>query len=86
MSANDNRPHIKPTPAFLQRLPKTDLHVHLDGSMRLQTIIELAEQQGVELPANDPAGLAKAIQWFAGRQRRLGRVPESMSASMSEAA
>ncbi|MFO0658962.1 MAG: adenosine deaminase [Polyangiaceae bacterium] len=42
---------------FFQRLPKTDLHVHLDGSLRLQTIFELAEEQGVELPAKDPEKL-----------------------------
>lgn len=57
----DPRPRIRPTPSFLARLPKTDLHVHLDGSMRLETIIALAAEQGVELPATDPAGLAKAI-------------------------
>lgn len=57
----DKRPQIKPTPAFIARLPKTDLHVHLDGSLRLETIIDFAHEQGVELPADDPAGLAKAI-------------------------
>ncbi|MBV5337208.1 MAG: adenosine deaminase, partial [Deltaproteobacteria bacterium] len=36
----------------IQRLPKTDLHVHLDGSLRIQTILELAEQQKVNLPAD----------------------------------
>lgn len=61
MTQRENRPHIKPTAAFLARLPKTDLHVHLDGSLRLETIIDLAARQGVELPATDPAGLAKAI-------------------------
>ena len=30
------------TPAFLEAIPKTDLHVHLDGSLRLATLIELA--------------------------------------------
>ena len=35
----------------IQRLPKTDLHVHLDGSLRLQTILDLAQEQGVQLPA-----------------------------------
>eukprot|EP00750_Incisomonas_marina_P020070 INCI3697.3.p1 GENE.INCI3697.3~~INCI3697.3.p1 ORF type:complete len:349 (-),score=39.70 INCI3697.3:333-1379(-) len=35
---------------FLQKLPKTDLHVHLDGSLRISTIIELAEKDGLELP------------------------------------
>ncbi len=38
------------TREFLHRIPKTDLHVHLDGSLRLETILELAEEQGVELP------------------------------------
>ncbi len=36
----------------IQRLPKTDLHVHLDGSLRIQTILELAEHQKVKLPAD----------------------------------
>ena len=36
----------------IQRLPKTDLHVHLDGSLRIQTILDLAQEQGVLLPAS----------------------------------
>jgi len=44
-----------------QALPKTDLHVHLDGSLRLSTILEIAERQGIRLPAHDEAGLAQAI-------------------------
>lgn len=62
MTANEKtKPRIKPTLEFLERLPKTDLHVHLDGSLRLTTILELAAEQGVELPADDPEGLAKAM-------------------------
>ncbi len=38
--------------AFIEKLPKTDLHVHLDGSMRVETLIELAKAQGVPLPAD----------------------------------
>lgn len=49
------------TEALLRDLPKTDLHCHLDGSVRLATVLELAEQQGVRLPADTPEGLAKAI-------------------------
>lgn len=47
--------------SFFERLPKTDLHVHLDGSLRTETILELAESQGIELPATDVPGLRKAI-------------------------
>jgi adenosine deaminase len=49
---------------FLEKLPKTDLHCHLDGSLRVSTILELAEQQKVPLPAQDPDRLFKLI--YAG--------------------
>ena len=45
----------------IEKLPKTDLHVHLDGSLRLATILDLAEKQKVELPSKDPEGLRKAM-------------------------
>ena len=46
---------------FLHKLPKTDLHLHLDGSVRLQTIMELAEKYKVTLPAQDLEGLRNYI-------------------------
>lgn len=52
-----NHPAPELTTDFLRRLPKTDLHVHLDGSLRIETILELAQQQKVRLPAEDPDGL-----------------------------
>ena len=45
----------------IEKLPKTDLHVHLDGSLRLKTILDLAERQRIELPARDEDGLRKAM-------------------------
>ena len=33
------------TDTLIHELPKTDLHVHLDGSLRLSTIMELAKKQ-----------------------------------------
>lgn len=32
------------------KLPKTDLHCHLDGSLRIETIIELIKEQGMPYP------------------------------------
>jgi len=49
------------SPELLRALPKTDLHVHLDGSMRIPTLIELAERHGVELPATDEVGLRREV-------------------------
>lgn len=46
---------------FIRRIPKTDLHVHLDGSLRIPTLIELAKKANVELPAYDEAGLKKTV-------------------------
>lgn len=51
----------KITPEFIRRIPKTDLHVHLDGSLRIPTLIELANAEGVELPATDEAGLKEKV-------------------------
>ena len=49
------------TDELLRALPKTDLHCHLDGSLRLATVLDLAEKQKVRLPAETPEALAKAI-------------------------
>lgn len=46
---------------FVAALPKTDLHVHLDGSLRLETLIELARARNVELPAQTPEGLKELV-------------------------
>lgn len=42
--------------------PKADLHCHLDGSLRLGTIIELAREGKVELPSYDEAGLREHLR------------------------
>lgn len=45
----------------IEKLPKTDLHVHLDGSLRLSTILDMADKQRVELPSTNEDGLRKAM-------------------------
>lgn len=47
--------------ALLRALPKSDLHCHLDGSLRLQTLIELARERKVQLPSETPEGLCELV-------------------------
>lgn len=47
--------------ALIDALPKTDLHVHLDGSLRLGTLIDLAKTQGVTLPSYTETGLHELV-------------------------
>jgi adenosine deaminase len=43
-------------------LPCIDLHRHLDGNMRSTTILDLARQHGIRLPADTPEGLRPHVQ------------------------
>ncbi|XP_022618949.1 adenosine deaminase [Seriola dumerili] len=57
--------------------PKVELHVHLDGAIRVQTILDIAKRRGIFLPANtveeltsviileEPATLTKFLGKFA---------------------
>lgn len=45
-------------------LPKVELHVHLEGSMRPETLLRLARKRDVTLPADSEEGLRR---WFRFR-------------------
>ncbi len=51
----------RPTEDQVKRLPKALLHDHLDGGLRPQTIIDIAQEIGHILPTYDAAELA---EWF----------------------
>ncbi len=44
---------------FAQKMPKAELHVHLEGSILPRTLIKLAHRNHVILPGNDEAGLVE---------------------------
>jgi adenosine deaminase len=50
-----------PLRRFVEAMPKVELHVHLEGAMRPATLLRLARRRGVDLPADDEAGLDA---WF----------------------
>ena len=46
---------------IIKRIPKVELHDHLDGGLRPSTVIELAEKNGIPIPSRDPNELQA---WF----------------------
>ncbi len=45
-----------------KHLPLLDLHRHLEGSLRLESLVELADQYGIGLPASSIEGLRPYVQ------------------------
>ena len=66
-----------------------DLHRHLDGAIRLETVLELAQEKGIELPAKDleslrphvvVEGKADGLMDFIGRFRWLTAILTDLDA------
>ena len=49
--------------AFIARMPKIELHIHLEGSITPRTLLALAERNGVEIPARDVAGVEQLFRY-----------------------
>jgi adenosine deaminase len=62
--------------SLLRALPKTDLHCHLDGSLRPATLLALARDQRIRLGVRDARGLAR----FLGRVTSGASLPAYLKA------
>ncbi len=49
---------------IIRQMPKVELHVHLEGSVRPETLLKLAKRHNISLPAEDVEGLRK---WYRFR-------------------
>ena len=49
------------TEAMIEKIPKVELHDHLDGGVRPETIIDMAKEYPIDLPASEPD---KLVAWF----------------------
>ncbi|MBI4386439.1 MAG: adenosine deaminase [Elusimicrobia bacterium] len=47
---------------LLRRMPKADIHCHLDGSLRPATVLELARERGVKLPGDSVEEITPHVQ------------------------
>ncbi len=52
---------MKYTTEFLKEIPKNDLHLHLDGSLRINTLIQYAKKIGIDLPSYTEEGLKEKV-------------------------
>ena len=46
----------------MRKLPKIELHCHLDGSVRVETIIDIAKKENLELPSYNMNDIKKLVQ------------------------
>lgn len=58
------------SPEFIRAMPKADLHLHLDGSLRPSGLIEMAKRSSIELPSYSVEGLRELV--FKDNYQNLG--------------
>ncbi|MEW6717868.1 MAG: adenosine deaminase [Chloroflexota bacterium] len=59
-------PSKKAPRSVFHQLPKVELHRHLEGAVRINTLFEIARQSGMDLPIYDPRRFEKFVQVDGG--------------------
>jgi adenosine deaminase len=49
--------------SFIERMPKAELHLHIEGTLEPELMFELASRNGVDLPYKTPQEVKKAYQF-----------------------
>ncbi|OAN13176.1 adenosine deaminase [Photobacterium jeanii] len=49
--------------AFIQGLPKVELHLHIEGSLEPELLFELAQRNNIDIPYQSPQALRKAYEF-----------------------
>src|SRR4051812_24887140 len=76
------------TPDLLRQLPKAELHCHLDGSVRPETLFDLAKTQRVKMPAESVDELRDYmhVKSAANLEEYLARFAVTISVMQTEEA
>ncbi len=76
------------TSELLRRLPKAELHCHLDGSLRPATMLELARDLRIAMPEDDPEALRDYMRVDDARNLEdyLARFGHTLSVMQTEEA
>lgn len=54
--------------SFIERVPKAELHCHLEGAIQPATLLKLAARNGIELPFSDETGARKFYEFTSLNQ------------------
>jgi adenosine deaminase len=76
------------TKEFLRQLPKAELHVHLDGCLRPGTMLDLAAEAGISLPADteETLGAAMLVKHAKSLEEYLERYVHTLAVMQTPAA